>query len=143
MRHNEPISGISQQPSDPTTQRPNRPTMTGTFITFEGVEGAGKSTQIRLLRDAVADSGLAVYVTREPGGETVAESIRAVLLNPKHAITPTAELLLFLAARAQVTANVIRPQLESGAVVLCDRFIDSTVAYQGYGRGHDLEMVHR
>jgi len=117
--------------------------MPGLFITFEGVEGAGKSTQIQLLREALAESGLTVYVTREPGGEAVAESIRAVLLNPAHDITPTAELLLFLAARAQVTANVIRPRLEAGEIVLCDRYIDSTVAYQGYGRGHDLEMVYR
>ncbi len=117
--------------------------MPGLFITFEGVEGAGKSTQVQMLREALAQSGLSVYATREPGGEPVAESIRAALLNPAHAVTPTAELLLFLAARAQITANVIRPRLEAGDIVLCDRYIDSTVAYQGYGRGHDLEMVYR
>lgn len=115
--------------------------MKGLFITFEGVEGAGKTTQIERLRSALAESGFSPYVTREPGGESVAESIRDVLLNPERVITPTAELLLFLAARAQVTANVIKPRLESGDMVICDRFIDSTLAYQGYARGHDIEMV--
>jgi len=115
----------------------------GLFITFEGVEGAGKTTQIELLRDALQTEGHSVYVTREPGGDPVAEAIRAILLSPEHQVTPIAELLLFLAARAQVTANVIRPHLDAGQIVLCDRFIDSTVAYQGYARGHDVKMIQR
>jgi dTMP kinase len=113
----------------------------GLFVTFEGVEGAGKTTQIELLRDVLTLEGHAVYATREPGGDVVAESIRAVLLTPEHEVTPTTELLLFLAARAQVTTNVIRPHLEAGEIVLCDRYTDSTVAYQGYARGHDLKTV--
>lgn len=117
--------------------------MTGTFITFEGVEGAGKSTQIPLLETSLARLGYRVHVTREPGGEPVAEALRSVLLNPDHAVTPAGELLMFLAARAQVTANVIRPRLADGEIVLCDRFTDSTVAYQGYGRGFDLELIGR
>lgn len=114
---------------------------TGLFITFEGVEGAGKSTHIALLRDALAAKGRRVYTTREPGGEPVAESIRRVLLAENQVVDATTELFLFLAARAQVTSRVIRPHLEGGETVLCDRFIDSTVAYQGYARGHDVETI--
>src|SRR5439155_19003333 len=84
-----------------------------------------------------------IYVTREPGGDAVAEAIRAVLLDPQREVTPTAQLLLFLAARAQVTTHVIRPHLKAGDIVLCDRFIDSTVAYQGYARGHDVDLIHK
>ena len=116
--------------------------MNRVFITFEGVEGAGKTTQIARLRDTLTDSGITVHVTREPGGEPVAEAIRSVLLNPEYSISRTTELLLFLAARAQVTANVIRPHLEAGDVVLCDRFIDSTAAYQGHARGNDLSTIY-
>src|SRR5438067_1293553 len=115
--------------------------MPGLFITFEGVEGAGKTTQIQLLRDELNRRGHSVYVTREPGGEPVAEAIRGVVLNPEHKVTAIAELLLFVAARAQVTAGIIRPQMESGKIVLCDRYIDSTAAYQGHARGNELETV--
>jgi dTMP kinase len=116
---------------------------TGLFITFEGVEGAGKTTQIQRLKDALCEKGYAVFTTREPGGEPVAEAIRHVLLSEGNPVDPTTELLLFLAARAQITSKVLRPHLEIGEIVLCDRFIDSTVAYQGYARGHDLETVRR
>ncbi len=105
----------------------------GLFITFEGVEGAGKTTQIVLLKAALEKDGLSVCVTREPGGDKIAEGIRALLLYSE--MTPRAELLLFLAARAQNVEAVIRPQLETGGIVLCDRFIDSSVAYQGVARG--------
>jgi dTMP kinase len=117
--------------------------MTGLFITFEGVEGAGKSTQIVLLRDALAAQGYPVFVTREPGGHPVAEAIRGVLLAAAEPVTPAAELLLFLAARAELTERVLRPRLAAGEIVLCDRYIDSTVAYQGYARGHDIDMVRQ
>jgi dTMP kinase len=116
---------------------------TGRLITFEGVEGAGKTTQIRLLKTAFSDSGFSVFTTREPGGEPAAESIRSILLAPESNISPVGELLLFLAARAQVTANVIRPRLLQDDIVICDRYIDSTVVYQGHARGHDLALVHR
>jgi len=117
--------------------------MRGLFITFEGVEGSGKSTQIALLRDWLCTNGNPVFVTREPGGHPVAESIRAVLLDKHDDITARAEILLVLAARAQVTEQVIRPRLGAGDVVICDRYADSTVAYQGYGRGLDLATVRR
>lgn len=117
--------------------------MAGLFITFEGVEGAGKTTQVERLRSALEERGHRVTTTREPGGEPVAESIRAVLLNGIHPIAGAAELLLFLAARAQVTSNVIAPRLQEGQIVICDRYIDSTAAYQGHGRGNDIELVGR
>src|SRR5690242_9763556 len=107
--------------------------MPGLFITFEGVEGAGKTTQIALLRKALEAEGQAVCVTREPGGDAVAEGVRQLLLY--NDMTPRAELLLFLAARAQNVEAVIRPHLEAGGIVLCDRFTDSSLAYQSYGRG--------
>ncbi len=115
--------------------------MSGLFITFEGVEGAGKSTQIELLRTALEEQGLRVLVTREPGGEPVAEAIRNVLLHTEEHVEPLTELLLFLAARAQITERVIRPALRAGTIVLCDRYLDSTTVYQGHARGLDLEMV--
>ena len=111
------------------------------FITFEGVEGAGKTTQIAMLRDWFVDQGRTATVTREPGGEPTAEAIRDILLSTRYAVDPASELFLFLAARAQVTSNVIRPRLAEGQVVLCDRFIDSSVAYQGHARGHDVSLV--
>jgi dTMP kinase len=133
--------------------------LAGLFVTFEGVEGAGKTTQIALLRDALlrpgqsgarasagvrtetvlAVLGREVIVTREPGGDVVAETVRRLLLEQE--MTPRAELLLFLAARAQNVEEVIRPHLDGGGVVLCDRFIDSSVAYQGYGRGLGRDLV--
>jgi dTMP kinase len=106
------------------------------FITFEGVEGCGKSTQIARLETDLISRGHDVVVTREPGGTPIAEAIRRVLLDPVHdGMTPVAELLLYEAARAQHVAERIRPALNAGRIVLSDRFADSTTAYQGAGRG--------
>jgi len=107
----------------------------GVLIAFEGVEGAGKSTQLDLLRCELERRGHGVVVTREPGGTEVGERVRAVLLDPAVDLDPRAEALLFAAARAQLVVQVIRPALERGALVLCDRFLDSSLAYQGGGRG--------
>ena len=116
----------------------------GRFITFEGGEGCGKSTQIRLLADRLRAAGKEVLLTREPGGTALAEKIRS-LVREESDDPPNsrAETLLFIASRAQVVENVIRPALASGTWVLCDRFADSTFAYQGYGRGLDLDELKR
>jgi dTMP kinase len=111
----------------------------GLFITFEGVEGAGKTTQIALLKLFMERSGHSVRLTREPGGDAVAEAVRTLVLHTD--ITPRSELLLFLASRAQNVERVIRPALASGESVICDRFIDSSIAYQGYGRGIGRDTV--
>jgi dTMP kinase len=112
------------------------------FITFEGIEGCGKSTQLRLLAAHLEQRGFSVVTTREPGGSPIADKIRAILLDAENsAITPLAELLLYAAARAQHVAEVVRPALASGKIVLCDRFTDATVAYQGYGRGLDMATI--
>ena len=111
----------------------------GVFVTFEGGEGVGKTTQIALLRAALEREGHAVRVTREPGGDAVGETVRNLLLTSD--MTPRAELLLFLASRSQNVEQVIRPHLEGGGIVLCDRFIDSSVAYQGMARGLGMETV--
>jgi dTMP kinase len=112
------------------------------FITLEGIEGSGKSTQIRHLRDFLTARGVPVLLTREPGGCPIADSIRAILLNPANlAMTARTELLLYAAARAQHVEQVIRPALAAGTTVLCDRFIDATTAYQGGGRGLDGELI--
>ncbi len=111
-----------------------------TFITFEGIEGSGKTTQIRLLMDWLRDRSDRVLLTREPGGTSIGEQIRAVLLNPINTeMTPEAEILLFSAARAQIVREIIRPRLKEGWIVICDRFADSTLAYQGYGHGLPLD----
>ncbi|MCW2276999.1 dTMP kinase [Heliophilum fasciatum] len=115
--------------------------MTGLFITFEGVDGAGKTTQAALVAEAFRRSGRKVLQTREPGGTPVSEAVRRLLLDPQYQVDPLAEVLLYEAARAQLVAEVIRPALEAGEVVICDRFIDSTLAYQGYGRGMDCAML--
>ena len=116
--------------------------MRGRFITFEGVEGCGKSTQMSLLRAWMEEAGLPVLATREPGGTKVGEGIRELLLAPRdEGLDAGAELLLYEADRAQHVGEVIRPALEAGAHVLCDRFFDSTTAYQAFGRGLDEEMV--
>ena len=107
----------------------------GFFIAFEGGEGAGKSTQTELLSKRLVGEGFTVVVTREPGGTPTAEKIRSVLLDPTITDMPDqAEALLFAAARADHAANLIRPALENGSIVICDRYLESSVAYQGYGR---------
>jgi len=114
----------------------------GRFITFEGGEGCGKSTQVRRFATALECRGKRVLLTREPGGTRLAELIRALLKDEdEDPPVDRAELLLFLAARAQLVENVIRPALEAGTWVVSDRFSDSTVAYQGYGRGLPLDFV--
>ena len=104
------------------------------LITFEGIDGCGKSTQITLLKERLAESDYEVHLFREPGGTVLSEQIREVLLDNRQEIHPLAELLLFSAARAQLAVTRIRPLLDAGAVVILDRFYDSTTAYQGYGR---------
>jgi dTMP kinase len=114
------------------------------FVTFEGIEGTGKSTQIRKLAAFLAERGQGVETTLEPGGSRLGKDLRRILLNMESRdLTAQAELFLYLADRAQHVATVIRPALAAGKVVLCDRFADSTVAYQGYGRGLDPKMLHR
>jgi dTMP kinase len=117
--------------------------MSGMFITFEGNEGSGKTTQIALLVGRLRSLGRSVLSLREPGGTPIGEEIRHTLKhsNQNSAMTPEAELLLMNASRAQLVREVIRPALAVGKVVLCDRFYDSTVAYQGYGRGLDMRDV--
>jgi dTMP kinase len=116
----------------------------GLFITFEGPEGSGKTTQIRLLTDWLSDQGLDVLTTREPGGTRIGEAIRDVLLSPAHTeMCAEAEILLFSAARAQIVREKLQPYLTRGGVVLCDRFADSTLAYQGYGRLLDLDTLRQ
>ena len=111
----------------------------GIFITIEGVEGAGKTTQAHLLADTLGPN---VVLTREPGGTLVAEGIRELFLTADR-ITPITELLLMAAARAQHVDELIRPALETNQIVICDRFIDATVAYQGYRGGIDLDLIHQ
>ncbi|MGA2245214.1 MAG: dTMP kinase [Verrucomicrobiota bacterium] len=115
----------------------------GTFISFEGSEGCGKSTQIELLVRRLRAIGYRVRTAREPGGTPIGEEIRHTLKHSKSntAMTPEAELLLMNASRAQLVREMIRPALASGEIVVCDRFYDSTTAYQGYGRELDLKMV--
>ena len=115
----------------------------GLFITLEGVEGSGKSTQIRYLAEGLIRAGYRVLQTREPGGTSTAEAIRQILLTASshEPVTPQAEALLILAARCQHVTHVIKPALKRSTVVLCDRFSDSTFAYQGFGRDLDLQWL--
>jgi dTMP kinase len=115
--------------------------MRGRLITLEGGEGAGKSTQTRLLADALCDLGIPVLRTREPGGAPGAEFLREVLLSGRIEWNPGAETMLHVAARMEHVAKTIRPAIEAGSWVVCDRFHDSTMAYQGYGQGVDLAMI--
>ena len=110
------------------------------FVTFEGVDGSGKSTQAELLRDALAAEGREVVLTREPGGTEVGERVRELVLNGPE-MTPWAEAALFAAARAELVATVIRPALDRGADVIADRYVDSSLAYQGIARGVGIEHV--
>jgi dTMP kinase len=112
------------------------------FITFEGPEGSGKSTQLALLADYLRERDYPVVATREPGGTPIGDQIRACLHDvANQAMTPAAEILLYSASRAQLVGEVIRPALRAGQIVLSDRFADSTLAYQGYGRGLDLDAL--
>lgn len=112
------------------------------LITFEGLDGSGKTTQIHLLTAYLRNQGYDVILTREPGGTAIGDQIREVLHSLKNAeMHPRAELLLYTASRAQLVAQVMKPNLKSGTIVLCDRFIDSTLAYQGYGHGLDLNIL--
>lgn len=112
------------------------------FITFEGPEGSGKTTQIKTLHDYLVGLGYDVLLTREPGGTGIGDQIRAVLHDVRNiAMLPNTEILLYSASRAQIVGEVIRPALQRGQIVLCDRYADSTLAYQGYGHGLDLEIL--
>ena len=111
------------------------------FITFEGIEAAGKSTLIAALADDLRSNGVNVLLTREPGGTSLGDAIRRLVLAPGAVFDPLAEALLMNASRAQHVADVVGPALRAGTTVLCDRFFDATLAYQGYGRGLDVEML--
>ncbi|NTV01599.1 MAG: dTMP kinase [Chlorobiaceae bacterium] len=113
------------------------------LITFEGIDGAGKSTQVARLKRHLQELGHEVLTLREPGGTEVCENIRELLLQSKHDIAPVTELLLFAASRAELVEKVILPALEQGSIVILDRFSDSTTAYQGYGRGLSLELLEK
>ena len=114
----------------------------GKLITFEGLDGCGKSTQLEKANDWLSEKGFTVQTTREPGGTVIGQQIRNILLNPEHEeLQPESELLLYLADRIQHLQESILPEIAAGKIVLCDRFHDSTVAYQGYGRGLDLISI--
>jgi dTMP kinase len=115
--------------------------MKGMFITFEGSEGCGKSTQSRLLYKYLKNKGYPVIYLREPGANPISERIREILLDPKNHITPECEMLLYMASRAQIVRGIIKPALLKGKMVICDRFLDSTIAYQGYGLGMNVAFI--
>ena len=116
--------------------------MAGSLITFEGIDGSGKSTQIQMLENELNNLGVEYKTFREPGGTELSEKIRKILLDKENIeLISTAESLLFAAARAQLTAEQIKPAIEKGKFVICDRFTDSTIAYQGYGRGLDIKQL--
>ena len=118
--------------------------MRGKFITFEGSEGCGKSTQSRMLSRYLKGRGCKVVYIREPGGTKISEKIREILLNPKNKkISANCEMLLYMAARVQIVEEVIRPALLDGKIVICDRFLDSTVVYQGFGLGIDIQLIKK
>jgi dTMP kinase len=115
--------------------------MKGKFITFEGSEGCGKSTQSKMLAQFLENKGYSVVYLREPGGVKVSEKIRELLLDAKNKISPEAETLLYMAARSEVVNEIIKPALAQGKIIVCDRFLDSTISYQGYGLGIDLKAI--
>lgn len=120
--------------------------MKGFFITFEGIEGTGKSTHIKNLAAFLLNlnPNRPVLITREPGGTPISDKIRALLLDQSnHHLVPRAELFLYMAARAQHVEEVIKPALKKGTLILCDRYSDATTAYQGYGRGFPIELIHQ
>lgn len=114
----------------------------GCFITFEGADGCGKTTQSELVRKYLEESGKAVLWTREPGGAELGKELRKILLHHDGYVAPECEAFLFLADRAQHVETVIKPAVNQGTIVLCDRYTDSTVAYQGYGKGIDLTRIN-
>jgi len=117
-------------------------TQKGILISFEGIDGSGKTTQINLLKRYLEEKGYEVLVTREPGGTRISEKIRSVILDPENtAMWEITEMLLYASARAQLVHEVIKPAIESGKIVICDRFIDSSLAYQGYGRQISLDDI--
>lgn len=113
----------------------------GLFITFEGADGCGKTTQLNLLADYLSAKGYDIVITREPGAKGLGEKVREILLNYDGEVSDRCESFLFLADRAQHIDMIVNPAVESGKIVLCDRHIDSSVAYQGYGRGLDIEQI--
>jgi len=116
--------------------------VSGMFITFEGAEGSGKSTQIARCEQYLKQQGHDVLVIREPGGVKISETVRAILLDPANTeMGAECEVLLYMAARAQLVREVILPALDAGRIILCDRFLDSTLVYQGFGHGMDLEQI--
>ncbi len=118
--------------------------MKGKFITFEGSEGCGKSTQSRMLYDYLKSQGKKVIYLREPGATKVSEKIRDILLDARNdAMLNECEMLLYMAARSQIVGEIIKPRLEKGFIVICDRFLDSTIAYQGYGLVMDVGFIKR
>lgn len=114
----------------------------GLFITFEGADGCGKTTQMKLLAEYLTKQGYEVVITREPGGKGLGEKVREILLNYDGEVSDRCESFLFIADRAQNIDIIVNPAVEAGKIVLCDRHIDSTAAYQGYGRGLDLERIN-
>ena len=118
--------------------------MKGLFITFEGCEGVGKSRQIKLLEEYLQKNNISYYLTREPGGTPVSEQIRNVILDGKNvSMTDECEALLYASARVQLLKEVVKPKLDAGELVLCDRYVDSSLAYQGYARGLGVEFVEK
>lgn len=114
----------------------------GLFITVEGIDGSGKSTQIQLIEIFLKEKGYDVLLLREPGGTSIGEKIRSIILDAKNKeMADTTEMLLYAAARAQIVKEIIKPAIEAGKAVICDRFIHSSYVYQGYGRGIELKMI--
>lgn len=117
---------------------------TGLFITTEGTDGSGKTTQIKLMESYLKDKGFEVVVTREPGGTIIGEKIRSIILDKENKdMSYITEMMLYASARAQLVFELIKPSLKEGKVVICDRFIDSSIVYQGYGRNIDIELIER
>lgn len=123
------------------TTKGNQRNYPGTFITLEGPEGAGKTTQVKLLSQKLDSLGVPHVITRDPGGTPLGKQIRRILLTPGGTVAPMCELLLYQADRAQHVAEVIMPALLEGKLVICDRYTDSTIAYQGFGRDIDMELI--
>ena len=115
--------------------------MTGKFITFEGVDGVGKSTQIKLLTEKLQNEGKNILLTREPGGTAIAEKVRAIVLDAELKLSLRTEILLFLASRSEHVEQIIKPALQNEKIVLCDRFCDSTFVYQGLTRGKNIDEL--